>query len=259
MNALGLQPLDMASIDHTITLPTHLDTKCRSFEWYATNINNSSMIDTQLSNSKQHIEHAVVIQDHPPIQHPDTDEIQHPFLKHSPLRPYNMNVVSKTHPILLAYTNVTQDFKQHPHRGAQDSHGTFGYIHDDTALRKKPPTFVPPPKYLACKRDANYRMLTEKVVLRIHEHNQKEQDANASGKTRTKLFCIVYTIDKNHHRIPVIRQTWGPKCDGFLVSSNVTDSSLGTSLYDLQMYIYIRIVFLCNSITPHKHRGTRYS
>ena len=47
-------------------------------------------------------------------------------------------------------------------------------------------------------------------------------------KPRPKLFCLVYTIEKNHFRIPAIRETLGNKCDGFMVGSTKTDAALGT-------------------------------
>jgi glycoprotein-N-acetylgalactosamine 3-beta-galactosyltransferase len=38
----------------------------------------------------------------------------------------------------------------------------------------------------------------------------------------------VYTISTNHDGLHRIRETWGPKCDGFMVGSNLTDPVLGT-------------------------------
>jgi len=70
--------------------------------------------------------------------------------------------------------------------------------------------------------DANYQMLTQKVKVDLDAHDKK------NDQKRLKIFCIVYTIDKSHHRIPPIRQTWGQKCDGFMVASNKTDASLNT-------------------------------
>ena len=37
-----------------------------------------------------------------------------------------------------------------------------------------------------------------------------------------------YTIQKNHGKLSAIRETWGQKCDGFMVASDKTDKELGT-------------------------------
>ena len=43
-------------------------------------------------------------------------------------------------------------------------------------------------------------------------------------KRQPKIMCIVYTMEKVHHtNIRVIRETWGPGCDGFLAFSTADD------------------------------------
>lgn len=47
---------------------------------------------------------------------------------------------------------------------------------------------------------------------------------NADGHT---LFCMVYTIQKNHaSAAAVVRDTWGSRCDGFVVMSDTEDPTL---------------------------------
>jgi len=216
MTARKMTQQDLKQIEHISTLPINLATKCRSFQWYATEINNSSMnIVESIQNNRQEPK---------PRQPEHGNNVV--VKKFEPLRPTNKDIVSRTHPIDLTYIDVTQGFKEDPHRGAQDEHGSFGYVHDETALRKNHPSF-PPPRADACTMDGTYRMLTKKVTIQMHAHYAKEKMSKESGKPRVKLFCIVYTIEKNHHRIPTIQETWGHKCDGFMVSSDVTDRSLG--------------------------------
>jgi len=48
-------------------------------------------------------------------------------------------------------------------------------------------------------------MLHEKVVVDLDAHKAAEE----SGKKRDKIFCLVYTIESGHPKIPAIRETWG--------------------------------------------------
>jgi hypothetical protein len=96
----------------------------------------------------------------------------------------------------------------HPHRGARDENGQWNYIHNETALRTNPPRFDFSESKLqsACeKRDNNWRMINEKVFVDV----QYDKHMNESGKPRAKIFCLVYTTDLGHDRIPAIRETWG--------------------------------------------------
>ena len=61
------------------------------------------------------------------------------------------------------------------------------------------------------KRDPNYEMLTKKVFVDLpnHEAAEKRAEHGLAKKERAKIFCLVYTIEKNHHTIPAIKETWG--------------------------------------------------
>lgn len=146
-------------------------------------------------------------------------------LPSKPLDQRRLDILSTAKPIDLKYVNVTGGFKNHPHMGAKDENGNWGYIHDETALRKNPPPLEYPNLKSDCaKHDHNYKMLTEKVFVDL----EADEAAIKSGRKRDKIFCLVYTTSNAHDRIPYILQTWGPKCDGFMVGSNKTDASLGT-------------------------------
>lgn len=146
-----------------------------------------------------------------------------------PLRPENLAIIQKPKKVSLEFVDVSDGHKEHPHMGAKDEEGKPGYIHDETALHTNPPTFL---EHYAesdltadCKkRDNNYKMLHEKVRVNLDAHKAAEE----SGKKRDKIFCLVYTIESGHPKIPAIRETWGSKCDGFMVGSTKTDKSLGT-------------------------------
>ena len=118
--------------------------------------------------------------------------------------------------------------------GGTDEQGNFGYVHDETALRLDPPPFQfkndSDRERLCRKGDPNYKMLTEKVFvdLTAHEAAEKRAEHGLAERKRAKIFCLVYTIEKNHDRIPPLRETWLQKCDGSMVASTKTDRDLGT-------------------------------
>lgn len=103
--------------------------------------------------------------------------------------------------------------------GANDEQGNLGYIHNPTSLKNNPPSFTFD-KAVCNNKDHHYKMLTSKVKV-----DHKAHDALTKP---VKIFCIVYTIENNHQKIPSILQTWGQKCDGFMVASTKTDISINT-------------------------------
>lgn len=147
-----------------------------------------------------------------------------------PLRQTNAEIIATAPSVGLEFVDVSNNNEEHPHEGALDEDENPGYRHDEKALRNDPPAFQITRSEANCdNHDGNYQMLTEKVFVDITSHEAREREAESkSGKPRAKLFCMVYTIEKNHEKIPSIRETWGQKCDGFIVASNKTDKKLGT-------------------------------
>lgn len=125
-----------------------------------------------------------------------------------PLKPFNLGIAQKPKPVDITFVDVSGGHQEHPHLGAKDENGELGYIHDETALRNNPPAFSFSGDDLtqACKkRDLDWKMLNEKVVVDLDAHKAAEE----SGKKRDKIFCLVYTIESGHNKIPPIRETWG--------------------------------------------------
>lgn len=146
-----------------------------------------------------------------------------------PLRRINREIVSRTHPVDLAFEKMTD--LDHPHLGALDEDGKPGYVADQLSLRKSPPDFqMVSDDGNACERnhDGNHKMLTQRVSIDFTAHDAADAKAKASSKERAKIMCVVYTIEENHSRIPPIRQTWGQRCDGFIVVSDATDPIINT-------------------------------
>eukprot|EP00542_Grammatophora_oceanica_P009644 CAMPEP_0194035860 /NCGR_PEP_ID=MMETSP0009_2-20130614/8276_1 /TAXON_ID=210454 /ORGANISM="Grammatophora oceanica, Strain CCMP 410" /LENGTH=880 /DNA_ID=CAMNT_0038677401 /DNA_START=21 /DNA_END=2663 /DNA_ORIENTATION=+ len=139
-----------------------------------------------------------------------------PKMPHKPLDSTRAELVGRAQPIDITFEDVSGGHKDHPHLGAKDESGNLGYIHDETALRENPPAYEFDNLENACNNhDSHYKMLTEKVKVK------------APQNPKSKIFCLVYTIDSGHKNIPPIRETWGQRCDGFMVGSNMTDASIG--------------------------------
>lgn len=237
-----------------------LQSKCRPFSWYAEHVNaalvapvwtddaalgdDATTHDENIEPDNKQEENPVNTEklkrnveekkDEPKQEEPEEEDAQDsdaippnphkdPRLPSKPIPQSRLDLLSTAKPIDLAYVDMTDGFKEFPHKGAKDADGNWGYVHDETALRKNPPEFEFPNLERACARQDNHRkMLTEKVFVDLEAHEAAEK----SGKKRDTIFCLVYTISTGHDRIPYIRETWGSKCDGFMVGSNKTDASI---------------------------------
>jgi hypothetical protein len=201
-----------------------LSQKCRSFQWYVEEVNtdwldfmsqsavvhiperdNDEIANNKISTDKdlRNGEHDQNEDDGPDLSKPIHDEKPMPI---EPLCVECLKIIQQAKPYNIAFVDVSNGHKEHPHMGALDEDGQNGYIHDETALRLHPPKNSFDPAMLATlcnKRDNNYRMLNEKVYADL------EYDKKMAKSRRDKIFCLVYTIDANHDKIPAIRETWG--------------------------------------------------
>jgi hypothetical protein len=223
------------------TFPLDLTKRCRSFEWYAMEVNTdlSKVLEKgawehdhekDLADKRSAFKAAVKPQEgskedeqqdqdnNEPSPDAAEDEAedeaipdlaQHDKQKPAePLRAENLDIVQNAKPISIAFVDVSGGHKDHPHLGATFENGTLGYIHDETALHRNPPPFEYDDEKMkkACTlRDNNYRMMHERVFVDMDYDKKMEE----SGTKRDKIFCLVYTIDSGHPKIPGIRQTWG--------------------------------------------------
>lgn len=218
-----------------------LTQKCRSFQWYAEQINTdlgeailNQPVNIQLTSRQGAIiqteNRPDSLQDAPvkvtknedgpdltepdlskPIQRKELLKKQLPGEKRKPAKPLCdecLEIVSKAQPIKIAYVDVSDGHKAHPHLGALDENGKTGYVHDSTALRNNPPVFQLEDDLLrnhCTSRDNNYKMLSEKVFVDLEYDKAME----SSLVPRDKIFCLVYTIDVFHSKIAAVRETWG--------------------------------------------------
>lgn len=225
----------VTKVMHSATTPKDLARRCRSFEWYAKEVNpNLSKIFEQGawehdhdkdiaekrdaakdSQSEAHLDPPPVVQqkeeehkDPPPVN--DIPNLARHDKKKPvvPLRPENRKIVASAKPINIDFEDVSGGHEEHPHLGAKDENGVLGYIHDETYLRKSPPMLEIDDSEMAkfCKsRDDNYKMMHNRIVVDT-EYDKKMDE---SGAKRDKIFCLVYTIDAGHPKIPNILETWG--------------------------------------------------
>ena len=158
-------------------------------------------------------ENVVKEEDHiePPKMNLDDDKETSEVVKKKPskpLRPENLEIAKRPKMIDISFVDVSDGHEDHPHLGALDANGVSGYIHDETALRINPPDFNygETEMIAGCtKKDDNSRMMNKRIVVET-EYDKK---MNSSGQKRDKIFCLVYTIEQGHSKIPNIRETWG--------------------------------------------------
>jgi hypothetical protein len=199
-----------------------LTQKCRSFQWYVEEVN-TDLIDLMIQSSEvdtgrreEKMVEQVKPDDHsnsidggdeegPDLSKPIHNDKPKPK---EPLCDECLKIIQQADPVSIAFVDVSDGHRDHPHMGALDETGHADYVHDEAALRRQPPKNTLPTdaqRLLCLKRDNNYRMLNEKVFVDM-EYDKKME---ASGQRRDKIFCLVYTIDAFHGKIPSIRETWG--------------------------------------------------
>jgi glycoprotein-N-acetylgalactosamine 3-beta-galactosyltransferase len=142
---------------------------------------------------------------------------RHPYLTEEQLR-----TVEVTKKISTVFEDFSYTEKNHPHKGALDEEGNLGYVHNPIAIRKSPPELLLPDSEKAVCEDDNVWKVIRKVKV------APSQIEGSVGVPRAKIFCTAYTIERNHDKIPAIRETWGQRCDGFMIPSTVTNVSLDT-------------------------------
>ena len=199
------------------TFPSGLEKKCRPFSWFAQHVHtrldfieggNNDRIVENVNADKPHLDslHQRIIANN------TGKEVILPSL---PLDSGRMAIISKASPVKLAYVDASGGHVAHPHMGATDENGVYGYVHDETALHNNPPQFIikgEDERSRLCRNgDPNYEMLTKKVYVDLpsHEAAEKRVEHGLGQKKRVKIFCFVYTTEQNHDRIPAIHETWG--------------------------------------------------
>ena len=130
------------------------------------------------------------------------------------------------HQLIHETTATKSSFLSHLH---QDNNFTRGYVHDAKYVRQHADQFpftIHPAEYgsicappgLGPEGNTAYHVLTSR--LRI---------ANMTGnKTPPKVFCAIYSYEGAKDRVQAVLETWGKRCDGFMVASSFSNQSVGT-------------------------------
>ena len=111
----------------------------------------------------------------------------------------------------------------HPHQGARDEQGCFGYIHDTKYVRSHPLHFT----YTPSKLEGGVCDLPFGTGLEGRRGTKGLQKIRIAPPSNKTVLCIVYTHSNRHVILQSIVETWGQRCDGFLASSNRTEIQLG--------------------------------
>jgi hypothetical protein len=229
----------------TGAFPKDLTKKCRSFEWYAKEINPDfskvlEQVVPEQNNGKLSKEEIQRVQEkaeqkeqekaqqaaaqveeiqHEEHHHPppggesgdDTDKSNDSDGRRKPSKPLCeecLDIVKRAKPMDISYVDISGGNREFPHKGAKDEDGNWGYVHDETALRKEHPAFSwedDEKNRMCTNRDNNWKMLTQRVYVDF----EYEEKRKASQDARDKIFCLVYTTSNSHNKIPFIRETWG--------------------------------------------------
>jgi hypothetical protein len=199
----------------TASFPSGLEKKCRPFSWYARHVDPELEIRDGGEDGEDDAPDPHASLERLPAAAGGGTTRDEKVPPSRPLDDARMAIVVRASPVKLKYVDASGGHVAHPHLGATDEDGAFGYVHDETALRLHPPPFEfknDDDRERLCKKgDPNYTMLTQKVFVDItsHEAAERRVEHDLAQKRRVKLFCFVYTIEKNHDRIPAIRETWG--------------------------------------------------
>lgn len=119
---------------HTTSFPSGIGKKCRPFSWFIEHVVPNLMIheDEEDEAEVRAVDMAV------------SEAIKkrgQKILPSKPLDEARMSIIARASPVKLAYVDVSGQHAEHPHKGALDEKGNFGYVHDETFLAKSPPAF----------------------------------------------------------------------------------------------------------------------
>jgi glycoprotein-N-acetylgalactosamine 3-beta-galactosyltransferase len=115
--------------------------------------------------------------------------------------------------------NLISQGPPHPHKGAMDSEGRLGYIHDVLYVKNHPRPLDVPSTCTAAPIGKGVEGPNGIEALR------KIEVSNATESSR--VLCIIYTHSSRQHVLQSIVETYASRCDGFLAASNHTEKALG--------------------------------
>jgi hypothetical protein len=154
--------------------------------------------------------------------------------------------------------NQTTPINDHPHAGAIDEFGHYGYVHDPTILKQNPPIFhvSAEEQHDLCAPTGTGPEGGGKLGELIFDHHIQVSTTNNNNPRDVKVFCAVYSHPGNANQTDAIRETWGQRCDGFMVASSQTRHGTATVNIPHQgpyQYLYKGIWQRVRSILAYFH------
>lgn len=194
-----------------------------------------------------------------PPQHPSSNETISRQQQERRKQPNNNDkIINNTR--VQANTTISDPavLRDHPHMGAKDEYGNWGYVHDPTILVHTPWPFLvrSNERTELCARvgegieweggrgDGGETSAAVALAKQFFQHHiqvgtpstvvngTKNDDTNntspSNNSSGIKVFCAIYTYPGNNDLTDAIRETWGGRCDGFMAASTETNHSAGT-------------------------------
>lgn len=145
-----------------------------------------------------------------------------------------------------------QQKKKHPYKGAMDELGNWGYVHDSKVLKHRlhqsrndsysTTTFIHQEERSELCADAGFGPEGSGEIARqlFSGHIQVGSSSSSSSTTSSsplqqsqqqqqtvRIMCAVYSHPGGRNQTIAIAQTWGRRCDGWMVSSTETIANEG--------------------------------
>lgn len=140
------------------------------------------------------------------------------------------HVVHKSKTVSFLKHHSNQHFA-HPHAGAKDKFGHWGYVHNAAVLRQIPLSFIvlAEEKHEVCAQvgQATDEKDNSKLISQVFNQVIKVSKTAVSALASSiKVFCAVYSYPGNRNQTNAIAMTWARRCDGYMTASTETIDNL---------------------------------
>jgi hypothetical protein len=163
----------------------------------------------------------------------DNKDINQPQMPSKQLCKQCLQIVLGAPSIDLSFVNVHANKTHLPHMGTRDEHGnSTGFVYDVTRLSRNPPPLSLHGIRLEeeCRNNDTEYVAMQRLSLAVSAASTTNtgttRQQRADSSSRPKILCAVYGMEKKRDQIHAIRETWGPKCDGFFIASSRTDPTV---------------------------------
>ena len=163
----------------------------------------------------------------------NTTTFAHSYPSYQPLTTFMMKKGIKNttvHEIIRETITTKSWFVSHLHTEFGASSQTEPYVHDAKYIQRHAAQFpftIPPTEYgsvcappgMGPEGEFGYNVLTSALSI---------ANVAADDSSTPTVFCAIYSYEGGKDRVQAILETWGKRCDGFMVASTFSDQSVGT-------------------------------